>query len=39
MKKRRLGSLIAFFILVAGLLGGGIYLRNFLLGKVRKRVE
>jgi hypothetical protein len=39
MTRKRLGSLIAFAVLVAVLLGGGIYLRNFLRGQVRKRIE
>ncbi|HUU37477.1 MAG TPA: translocation/assembly module TamB domain-containing protein [Candidatus Desulfaltia sp.] len=39
MTKKRLGSLIAFAILVAVLLGGGIYLRNFLHSQVRKRIQ
>ncbi len=39
MTKKRLGSLIVFAVLVAVLLGGGIYLRNFLLSQVRRRVE
>jgi hypothetical protein len=39
MTKKRIGSLIAFTVLVAVLLGGGIYLRNFLRSQVRKRIE
>lgn len=39
MTRKRIGSLIAFSILVAVLLGGGIYLRNFLRSQVRKRIE
>jgi hypothetical protein len=39
MTKKRLGSLIAFTILVAILLGGGIYLRNFLRRQVNKRIQ
>jgi hypothetical protein len=39
MTRKRLGSLIAFAVLVAVLLGGGIYLRNFLRGQVRKKIE
>ena len=39
MTRRRLGSLIAFAVLVGVLLGGGIYLRNFLRSQVRKRIE
>jgi hypothetical protein len=39
MTKKRLGSLIAFAVLVAVLLGGGIYVRNFINGQVRKRVQ
>ncbi|MGB7297084.1 MAG: translocation/assembly module TamB domain-containing protein [Candidatus Aminicenantales bacterium] len=39
MTRKRLGSLIAFSVLVAVLLGGGIYLRNFLRNQVRNRIE
>jgi TamB, inner membrane protein subunit of TAM complex len=39
MTKKRLGSLIAFAVLVSFLLGGGIYLRNFILGQVSKRIQ
>jgi hypothetical protein len=39
MTKKRLGSLIAFTVLVAVLLGGGIYFRNFLRTQVRKRIQ
>jgi hypothetical protein len=39
MTKKRLGSLIAFAVLVSLLFGGGIYLRNFILGQVRKRIQ
>ena len=39
MTKKRLGSLIAFAILVSVLLGGGVYLRNFIRGQVRKRIQ
>jgi len=39
MTKKRLGSLIAFAVLVSALLGGGIYLRNFIRGQVRKRIQ
>src|SRR4030043_1910865 len=39
MTKKRLGSLIAFAVLVSVLLGGGIYLRNFIRGQVRKRIQ
>lgn len=39
MTRKRIGSLIAFSILVAVLLGGGIYLRNFLRLQVKKRIE
>ena len=39
MTKKRLGSLIAFTILVAILLGGGLYLRNFLRRQVNKRIQ
>ena len=39
MTRKRLGSLIAFSVLVAVLLGGGIYLRNFLVNQVKNRIE
>ena len=39
MTKKRVGSLIAFAVLVSVLLGGGIYLRNFIRGQVRKRIQ
>jgi hypothetical protein len=39
MTKKRLGSLIAFAVLVSVLLGGGIYLRNFIRGQVRKKIQ
>src|SRR3989337_993965 len=39
MTKKRLGSLIAFAVLVSALLGGGIYLRNFIRGQVRKKIQ
>ncbi len=39
MTKKRLGSLIAFVLLASVLLGGGIYLRNFLRGQVKKRIQ
>ncbi len=39
MTKKRLGSLVAFAVLVAALLGGGLYLRNFLRGQVQKRIQ
>ncbi|MFZ2055553.1 MAG: hypothetical protein WAU81_15295, partial [Candidatus Aminicenantales bacterium] len=39
MTRKRIGSLIAFAVLVAVLLGGGIYLRNFLRSQVRTRIE
>ncbi len=39
MTKKRLRSLIAFGILVVVLLGGGIYLRNFFLAQVTKRIQ
>jgi hypothetical protein len=39
MTRRRLTSLIAFGILVVILLGGSIYLRNFLLRQVSKRIQ
>ncbi len=39
MTKKRLRSLIAFGILVVILLGGGIYLRNFFLAQVRKKIQ
>ena len=39
MTKRRLGSLIAFVLLALILLGGGIYLRNFIGSQVKKRIQ
>lgn len=39
MTRRRLKSLIVFAVLIAILLGGGIYLRNFLLRQVSKRIQ
>jgi TamB, inner membrane protein subunit of TAM complex len=39
MTKKRLGSLIAFAVLASLLFGGGIYLRNFIRGQVRKRIQ
>ena len=39
MTKKRLGSIIAFAVLALILLGGGIYLRNFISGQVRKRIQ
>jgi hypothetical protein len=39
MTRRRLISLIAFAVLVAVLLGGGIYVRNLLLRQVSKRIQ
>jgi hypothetical protein len=39
MTKKRLGSLIAFTVLMAVLLGGGIYLRNFLRSQVKNRIQ
>jgi len=39
MTRRRLKSFIAFGVLIAILLGGGIYLRNFLLRQVNKRIR
>ena len=39
MTKKRLGSLVAFAILVSLLLGGGIYIRNFIGGQVKKRIQ
>ncbi len=39
MTRKRLGSLIAFGVLVVALLAAGIYFRNFLRGQVRKRIE
>jgi hypothetical protein len=39
MTKKRLGSLIAFALLASVLLGGGIYLRNFIRGQIRKRIQ
>jgi len=38
MTKKRLGSLIAFAVLVSLLLGGGIYVRNFIGGQVKKKI-
>jgi hypothetical protein len=39
MTRRRLTSIIAFGVLVVILLGGSIYLRNFLLRQVSKRIQ
>jgi hypothetical protein len=39
MTKKRLGSLIAFAALVLLLFGGGIYVRNFIGGQVKKRIQ
>jgi hypothetical protein len=39
MTKKRLTSLIAFSVLVVILLGGGIFLRNFFLAQVRKKIQ
>jgi hypothetical protein len=39
MTGKRLLSLLGFVILVAALLGGGIYLRNFILRQVQKRIQ
>jgi len=39
MTRRRIISLAAFSTLVAILLGGSLYLRNFLLSQVRKRIQ
>lgn len=39
MAKKRLRSLIAFCILMAVILGGGIYLRNFFLSRVREKIQ
>jgi autotransporter translocation and assembly factor TamB len=39
MTKKRLGSLIAFVLLASVLLGGGIYLRNFISGQLRKKIQ
>lgn len=39
MTKKRLGSLVAFAVLAAVLFGGGVYLRNFIRGQVRKRIQ
>jgi hypothetical protein len=39
MTRKRIRSLIAFTVLVAVLLGGGIVLRNLILGQVRKRIQ
>jgi len=39
MTRRRLRSLIAFAVLVAILLGGSIYLRNFFLRQVSKKIR
>ncbi len=39
MTRKRIRSLIAFAVLVAVLLGGGIVLRNLILDQVRKRIQ
>ena len=39
MTRKRLGSLIAFAFLVSLLLGGGIYMRNFIGGQVKKKIQ
>jgi TamB, inner membrane protein subunit of TAM complex len=39
MTKKRLGSLIAFALLVSILLGGGIYVRNFIRGQINKKIQ
>lgn len=39
MTKKRLGSLIAFALLASVLLGGGIYLRNFIRGQIKKKIQ
>ena len=39
MAKKKLASLIAFAVLASALLGGGIYLRNFIRGQVRKKIQ
>jgi hypothetical protein len=39
MTRKRLVSLIAFAVLVFALLGGGLYLRNFIGSQIKKRVQ
>jgi hypothetical protein len=39
MTRKRIRSLIAFGVLVAILLGGGLVLRNFILSQVKKRIQ
>ena len=39
MTRRRIKSLVAFSVLVALLLGGSLYLRNFIVGQVSKRIQ
>jgi len=39
MTKKRLRSLVAFALLASVLFGGGIVLRNFIRGQVRKRIQ